>query len=215
MKTGWELLRRLVWLLAVAILIACQIFISGDDDAGKDRKNAPEFAPMAQMLESPRLVTHASNDGDSFHIAHAGGSQVFRLYFVDCPEKREYDLVRERLRDQAAYFGGISTAQTLQTGKRAQDLTAELLRAGGFRVYTHWERVFQGERFYAFVILPDGEHLAERLVREGLCRIHTKGARLPDGREANTFQNHLRAIEAEARAAGRGAWEKARARATR
>lgn len=214
MKTGWELLRRLVWLLAVAILIACQIFISGDD-AGKDGGAAPEFVPMAQRLESPRLITHASNDGDSFHIAHAGGSHVFRLYFVDCPEKREYDLVRERLRDQAAYFGGISTAQTLQTGKRAQERTAELLSSGAFTVYTHWERVYQGERFYAFVVLADGEHLAEKLVREGLCRIHTKGARLPDGREVNVYLNQLRAIEADARAAGRGAWEKARARATR
>jgi hypothetical protein len=50
---------------------------------------------------------------------------------------------------------------------------------------------------------------------EDRCRIHTKGARLPDGREANVYLNQLRAIEAEAHAAGRGAWEKARARATR
>ena len=101
MKTGWELLRRLVWLLAVAILIACQIFISGDD-AGKDRSTAPEFAPMAQWLESPRLVPRASNDGDSFHSPHAGCSEVFRFDFFDFPGESQYDQRRSQWRDSAA-----------------------------------------------------------------------------------------------------------------
>jgi endonuclease YncB( thermonuclease family) len=43
-------------------------------------------------------------------------------------------------------------------------------------------------------------------VQAGLARIHTKGVRMPDGRKANDYENHLREVEKAARAAQRGAW---------
>jgi hypothetical protein len=49
-------------------------------------------------------------------------------------------------------------------------------------------------------------NLAEKLVREGLARIHTTGAALPDGRSARQFEAGLRELERQARAAGRGGW---------
>jgi endonuclease YncB( thermonuclease family) len=50
------------------------------------------------------------------------------------------------------------------------------------------------------------EELSEKLVRTGFCRIYTRGANLPDGRREKEFEQHLKALEREAKARKRGAW---------
>ena len=37
-----------------------------------------------------RLVAYPPNDGDSFKVDTGTGEHVFRLYFVDCPEKQRH-----------------------------------------------------------------------------------------------------------------------------
>jgi endonuclease YncB( thermonuclease family) len=132
------------------------------------------------------------------------------LYFVDCAEKRLYPLVKNRLKDQAAYFGGLSIPQTVSLGLEAKDFTERLLRERHFTIETRWERVFDSARSYALVFFDDGEELSEKLVKAGLCRIHTKGTWMPDGRREYDFESHLRALEKEAKAAHRGAWGRPR-----
>lgn len=176
------------------------------------RTDKPPQPPTAEpdgrfvMLANPRLVEDAGNDGDSFKIAHQGRQQVLRLYFVDCPEKRNYALVSSRIQDQAGYFGGISVADTVRVGLEAKTFTEKLLRERPFTVQTRWTRVYNSERFYAMVFFEDGEELSEKLVKNGLCRIHTKGTRMPNGASEFEFENHLRALEQEARRGRRGAW---------
>jgi endonuclease YncB( thermonuclease family) len=131
---------------------------------------------------------------------------MLRLYFVDCAEKREYKLVAGRLKDQAGYFGGLSIPQTLKLGQQARAFTADLLRSRAFTVFTRWERVYDSDRIYAVIVFEDGEDLAHKLVQAGLARIHTKGVNMPNGRKANDYENHLRDVEKQARAAKRGAW---------
>lgn len=158
------------------------------------------------VLKNARLVEDTGNDGDSFKIAHDGGEHVLRLYFVDCPEKKQYALVNNRLKDQAGYFGGLSIPQTVSVGVLAKAFTEKLLREERFTIQTRWQPVYDSERHYALVFFGDGEELSEKLVQAGLCRIHTRGTLMPDGRREFDFENHLRALEREAREAKRGAW---------
>ena len=168
----------------------------------------PETENQFLKLADAHLIEDASNDGDSFKIAHDGTEHVLRLYFVDCPEKRQYPLVKNRLKDQAAYFGGLSIPQTVNLGLEAKTFTEKLLTEQPFTIQTRWERVYDSARSYALVFFADGEELSEKLVKAGLCRIYTKGTWMPDGRREYDFENHLRTLEREAKAAHRGAWGK-------
>ncbi len=170
----------------------------------------PETERRFVTLADAQLVEDADNDGDSFKIAYEGGEHVLRLYFVDCAEKRLYPLVKNRLKDQAAYFGGLSIPQTMSLGLEAKVFTERLLHEQRFTVQTRWERVFDSARSYALVFFDDGEELSEKLVKAGLCRIHTKGTWMPDGGREYDFENHLRELEREAKAAHRGAWGRPR-----
>lgn len=163
------------------------------------------------ILRGAKILEHRNNDGDSFHIAHDGKEHEFRLYFVDCPESRLHQYNGDRIRQQGRYFGGLSTDRTIAIGRDAKAFTRQLLESEPFTIYTRWQPVYDSGRYYAFVFLPDGdgggEELSEKLVRAGLCRIHTEGAALPDGRPKKDFAQHLRALEKEAKARKRGAWK--------
>lgn len=201
-RTGGS--RTLWWLfwLVVGLLQAWQHY--------RDKPVVTTAPPAAEerfvKLVDARLVEDAGNDGDSFKIVHEGGAQVLRLYFVDCPEKKLYPLVKNRLKDQAAYFGGLSIEQTERLGLEAKGFTEKLLHEKHFTIQTRWERVYDSARSYALVFFDDGEELSEKLVKAGLCRIHTKGTWMPDGRREYDFESHLRGLEHAARAAHRGAW---------
>ncbi len=197
-------LPRFLWVMFWAAVGLFQLW----DHQRTDKPQTPTPEPNGQLmaLANAHLLEDAGNDGDSFKIAHEGGQQVLRLYFVDCPEKRNYALVSSRLQDQAGYFGGISVAQTVRVGLEAKAYTEKLLRERPFTVHTRWTRVYNSERVYAMVFFDDGEELSEKLVKNGLCRIHTKGTRMPNGASEFEFENHLRALEQEARRARRGAW---------
>lgn len=176
------------------------------------QRQAPE-APLPaaasrqfERLEGAQLEDGRNNDGDSFLVRHQGRVHELRLYFADCPEKRRHAHNGERLREQGRYFGGLSEAQTVDAGQRAQAFALDLLRSRRFTVHTKWQRVYDSRRVYAFVIFDDGEDLSAKLVREGLARIHTGGTTLPDGRSVKTYLQELRALEAAAKRARRGAW---------
>lgn len=177
-----------------------------DVSRGKPPTPKPEPDGHFVTLRDVKLLEHPNNDGDSFKVAHSEGEQVLRLYFVDCPETRDYPLVNGRLKDQAGYFGGLTIPQTVKVGAEARTFTEQLLREKRFTVHTRWERVYNSERVYAVVFFEDGEELSEKLVRGGLCRIHTKGTRMPDGQSEYHFESHLRAMENEARNSKRGGW---------
>ena len=205
MKRRRSNLSRNLWALVWVLVIALQLW-----DHFRSKTTAPRAETDGRFvtLANARLVEDANNDGDSFKMAHDGGEQVLRLYFVDCPEKRQYKLVEGRLKDQAGYFGGLSIPQTLNVGLEAKTFTETRLREQRFTVQTRWERVYDSERVYAVVLFEDGEDLAAKLVKAGLCRIHTKGTMMPDGQREFDFEARLRALEKEARAAQRGAWGK-------
>lgn len=198
---------RPLWMLFWAVVGLLQLW-----DSNRDKPATPRPEPDGHFvtLRDLQLLDYSSNDGDSFKVAHSEGEQVLRLYFVDCPETRNYPLVNGRIKDQGGYFGTLTIPQTVKLGAEAKAFTEKLLREKRFTVHTRWERVFDSDRVYAVVFFEDGEELSEKLVRSGLCRIHTKGTRMPDGRSEYEFEHHLRALEHEARTSKRGGWGIAR-----
>lgn len=156
------------------------------------------------------MIEHRNNDGDSFYVRHGDREFELRLYYADSPEKYlsdRYPDQRQRVAEQARELGGLTVKETVAVGVEAKEHVAKLLKGQSFSVFTKWERVYGGERFYGFVLLPDEtEWLCENLVDNGLARIHTKGERTPDGKSYRDFSDTLEGIEAKAKSAKRGAW---------
>ncbi len=171
-----------------------------------DRSAPREATKVFEVILDAQLHPHRDNDGDSFHLRHGSQVHEFRLYFADCPEKSRHHLNGDRLSDQGRYFGGLNEAQTVLIGQQAEAFTRQLLSTQRFTVCTKWHAVYGSGRYYAFVIFPDGEDLSAKLVKAGLARIHTGGTKLPDGREAATYEAQLRNLEAQAKAGRAGAW---------
>lgn len=188
-RSNWS---RKLWVLFLLLVGLLELW---NHQHGTSLPPPPEPDGHFVQLVDARLIEDANNDGDSFKIAHEGGEHVLRLYFVDCPEKRQYPQVNNRLKDQAGYFGGLSIPQTVSVGMEAKAFSMKLLQEQHFTIQTRWQRVYDSARSYALVFFDDGEELSEKLVKAGLCRIYTRGTRMPDGRSEYEFENHLRELE--------------------
>lgn len=202
-----------------AALLAAAAAVWGWQEWQAREMPAPE-APAAERrerdsyerLDGVRWVDHRSNDGDSFRLRLADGrEEIFRLYFVDVPESafRNYGggrSNRERIDEQARALD-LTPEETVALGADAKRRVRDLLRAAPLTLHTRWDDPFGDRRYHAFVELPEDGWLHEWLVREGLARIHTKGADLPDGTARRTQERRLRELEDSARRAGKGAWK--------
>jgi len=187
--------------------------------AGKsspDRTVNPSKVGVYDRFTDARYVDRDGNDGDSFMVKAGGREFELRLYFVDAPESYlsdRYADQRRRVAEQARDLGGIAPAEAVEVGQRAKAFTRQRLASGPFTVYTYWERVYDSDRTYGFVELPDGSDLASLLVAEGLARVHTKGpgskekpVPTPKGKTFFQARDGLEALEREARIKTRGAW---------
>lgn len=79
-----------------------------------------------QKIEACVWQDNHWNDGDSFHAltGDAGREIVVRLYFVDAPEAET--AYRDRLDEQAAYFG-IARTQARDLAREAAEFTRKRL----------------------------------------------------------------------------------------
>lgn len=173
---------------------------------GQQARDAEHPHGKWEVLEGCRLVTNAVADGDSFQLEHKGRTYQLRLYFVDAPETDT--TLRERIVDQAAYFG-IAASEIPLGGKQAAQFTAEKLKGREFTVVTRWQNAMGRSglaRFYG-IVLVKGENLAEELIANGLGRIYGLRANWPDGPRATTFVNKLKNLELTAREQHRGLWD--------
>lgn len=167
-----------------------------------------------EVISGCRWHDDSHNDGDSFYATLPDGrTKQFRLYYVDAPESqfRTYRggaTNNDRIREQAQELG-LTDQQAVEIGQRAKSRVHDLLGDQPFTIYTRWEQPFHDRRYSAFVVAGEGgPFLEETLVREGLVRIHTKGADLPDGTPVKERLRQLRELENEAKRAKRGAWGK-------
>jgi endonuclease YncB( thermonuclease family) len=209
----WQVILLLILAVVVAVL--------------KDRKAPPPPPPPAagpgkterpattayEVISGCRWQDHKSNDGDSFHVRLPDGRiEQFRLYYVDAPESqfRSYSggaTNRKRIHEQAQAMG-LTDEQAVEIGKQAKTRVHDLLAAKPFTLHTRWDDPFGDRRYHAFIAPDGGPFLEETLVREGLVRIHTKPADLPDGTPVKERLRQLRELEKEAKQARRGAWGK-------
>ncbi|MCH7226130.1 hypothetical protein [Haloferula sp. A504] len=153
-----------------------------------------------EKIEGCTWVDHGGNDGDSFRLRLPDGRvEEFRLYFADCPESkfRSYGGGRnnhERIHDQAVDFG-VGDTEVVEIGKEAKQRVASMFEGRSITLFTEWDDPFNDRRYHAFVKTPDGAWLHEWLVKEGLARVHTKGAMLPDGTPEAEQRRRLEALE--------------------
>ena len=171
-------------------------------------QTAPPAQPF-QRLDGCIYKPQRWNDGDSFHVILPDQKEtVLRLYFVDTPEEER--IYADRIAEQAAHFG-ISADRAVEIGREASEFTRQAL-SKPFTIYTRWRRALGRSRllrYYAMIIRADGRDLNELLVSNGLARIYGTRTPLPDGRTSREYLAHLAELEAEAKAARRGAWGKA------
>ncbi len=155
-------------------------------------------------LSNCTYVANDANDGDSFHVRCGRKNYLFRLYFVDAPET---DLgFPERVGEQAKYFGDTAP-QMLQVGAAAKDFVRAQL-SHPFIVRTCMQDALgrsKMERFYAFVEIDHGD-LGERLVANGLARVHGTGTQPPGMSGAETEWRKLDQLERTAKEQKVGAW---------
>jgi endonuclease YncB( thermonuclease family) len=157
-----------------------------------------------ETIPNCRLIENRSNDGDSFHVRAAGKERIFRLYFVDAAETSND--FKSRTSDQAKDLE-VRKKRLYQLGREATTFAASKL-TGNFTVRTRWEDAkgqSQLPRYFAVIETPAGD-LAELLVAAGLARIHGHNIAHPRGISAESYQRLLADLEAQAKAAHRGAW---------
>ncbi len=159
-----------------------------------------------KWIEIPdcRLIAHASNDGDSFHVRGGDQEYLVRLYFVDAPEHSRQ--IPERVREQADWFG-TTEERVLQQGALAATRVAEWMNRP-FTIYTQLidaRGASSMQRVFAMVKVGD-RYLCELLVENGLARIHGIRRNLHDGTFRWDHVRKLESLEAKAKAARVGLW---------
>lgn len=163
-------------------------------------------AAEPEWIEIPdcRLITHAANDGDSFHVRGGGREYLARLYFVDAPEHSRQ--IPARVREQAEWFG-TDERNVLRHGALAATRVAEWLKQP-FTMYTQMidaRGASRKQRVFAMIKVDD-RYLCERLVENGLARIYGIRRNLHDGTFRWDYIRKLEALEKKAKAAGTGLW---------
>lgn len=165
-----------------------------------------------QIWAGCRLAESSFNDGDSFHIKHAGQERIIRLYFVDTPETRDLSDFKQRLTEQARYWK-INRGELYRVADAAKAFTHQKL-SQPFTVYTRLEDArgnSRSPRYFGFVETSEGD-LAELLVGAGLARIYGYHVDHPNGTNAKRYRAALEAAETTAKKEQLGAWEIAAAK---
>ncbi len=223
-------LKTILGIIVLIVAVALKFFNTAQEHAIPERDGkistpaegqyADQFTPVKtsgegwELLSDCRLITGRNSDGDSFHVKHEKGENQFRLYFVDTPES-EYKEYRdgnsngERLDEQGEYFGGLDRETVMKVGKEGKAFTLGLLKKKSFKVLTKWEDVVRPGREYCLVIVEwEGRevYLHELLVAQGLVRVHTRGADMPQGKGWRQQRKYLESWEKKVKSAGIGAW---------
>ena len=213
------------WLSVVLVIAAVALWALDQKRAGDpprksetvlvEKSSGQERAGGYEIYQNCRLVEARNNDGDSFILRLPDGRKAeFRLYFVDTPESAFKNYAggqsnHERIRQQAAEMGGITSQQAVDIGKKAKVFTLGLLGSAPVTVFTRWDSPFHDERYHAFVRVKNGgkdRWLHELLIERGLGRLKTKPADLPDGESSARQLGHLRDLERQAKRNDAGAW---------
>lgn len=159
-----------------------------------------------RKYENCRLIESEYHDGDSFHVGTKQKHFIFRIYFVDAPEKDM--IIPERVGEQAEYWG-TNEETVLKIAREAREFT-RLFLSEGFTVYTRKEDARGRSRMprYFALVRVGNKYLCEALVENGYARIYGAWTDLPDGTNMFKFLAHLRALEKQAKKEKKGGWSR-------
>ncbi len=166
------------------------------------------FAAELISLNDATLIDNPSNDGDSFFVSVNGEELHMRLYFVDCMEtnfssKAEVD----RIIEQRRHFGLPNSHAVVRFGQTATAYVKQVL-AEPFTIFTSYaSSPGRGTRIYGFIKTSDGEYLSEKLVREGLARIHGTTRMNPEGIPSDITLQRLQDLKDLALLNRAGIWQ--------
>ncbi len=209
------------WVSVLLIIVAVVVWLLDDrkpgtaETAGDEAVSGRTITGDYEVFRDCRLEEARGNDGDSFLVRLPDGRKaLFRLYFVDTPESafKRYssgETNYRRISDQARQMGGITPEQAVEVGQQAKKFTLGLLGRAPFVIHTRWDSPFNDDRYHAFVeVAKDGGSvwLHELLIENGLARIKTKPAELPDGTPAARQKERLAELQRDAKDARQGAW---------
>lgn len=183
--------------------LAALVWLAGVAYAG------PSEQPL-QVLSNVVWVATPGNDGDSFAVRCGERALRVRLYFVDAPETTVVgEGMASRVAVQRRHFGLARDEQVTEFGHQASAFTRAAL-AQPFILYTALvDARGEGRRVYGFVRTSGGEDLGTALVSAGLARAYGYSHTGPDGSPVAAQRARLARSEADARAAGSGAWHAA------
>ena len=133
-------------------------------------------------------------DGDTIRVRLPGGPTPVRLIGIDAPEEHESDRL-----DRAARRSHRSKAPIQALGRLATDFTRQHLLGRSVSLELDAERRDRYGRLLAYVWLDERKLFNAEIVRAGYATAYTVA---PNVKYATWF----RALEREARAAGRGLW---------
>ncbi|MGE3311831.1 MAG: thermonuclease family protein [Limisphaerales bacterium] len=194
--------------LALGLLIAfgtLRAFPAPVESLQKPTTTAAAKTPKTWVtFENCTYVADSSNDADSFKVRCGKRTLHVRLYFVDAPESNRSD--PDRVLEQSLHFG-ITPEATLEAGKRALEVTRQLL-SQPFTVHTRWT-VAGGRsrqpRYYSIIETRQGD-LGSLLVGQGLARAKGAIAPTPSGEPSKSVTQRLSSLESTARQRRAGAW---------
>ena len=133
-------------------------------------------------------------DGDTIRVRLPGGPTPVRLIGIDAPEEHESDRL-----DRAARRSHRSKASIQALGRLATDFTRQHLLGRSVSLELDAERRDRYGRLLAYLWLPDGTLFNADILHAGYAHVLT----IPPNVR---YASHFRAIEREARLAGRGLW---------
>ncbi len=175
---------------------------------GEDGKPMSEY----RVLTNCKLEEDPANDGDTFRVATAGGSWLFRLYWVRTVQLNGG--TQAETREFMDHFGLQSEDKLQDLAMEARDFTVNTLHSVPFWIVTRWEKDPADSAYLCFVYASDGsetrpslKNMAYLLVQNGLALVRPCNRPLPEpATTPGDFQNQLTAAETEAKQTRSGGW---------
>lgn len=179
------------WLAPAALAFAAMCLLIAR--CGRVYKTHPPEAAFSKTTLSASLI--AVVDGDTLKVSLGQRWEFVRLIGIDAPESSEND---KALRD--ADRSGKDLKAILALGAKARAHCRSLAHRGDrLALELDMEQRDKYDRLLAYVYLPDGTFLNERMLQDGFAQPLSIAPNLK-------YAEHFKAMYRQARAAKRGLW---------
>jgi endonuclease YncB( thermonuclease family) len=185
------------------------------DSGAPPTSTMPQHAVVEryEIFVNPKLVPSPKNEADTLRFRIGQEELIFDLYFVDALDMAQTH--KERVKEQAKYFGNTTVELVNATGKEAYQYVSQLLQTHPVRLLTRWERAKLSNNYLALIMVELQKdkwvYLADLIVRNGFGSASGKPCELPnsEGKSLANYTTELRENLKYARERKLGIWSKA------